>query len=82
MKSSVHILAVRVTRTSAHLSQEDGHDGWGRLVGSEAVVVAGGRDGDAEQVAMLIHHSEDGCYEEIEYDVLGWGGSWVEDLGA
>src|SRR5699024_10582695 len=53
------------------LSHEHGDDGGGRFVGAQAVVVASGGHGDAQQVLVLVHPLDDGGEKQQEAGVFG-----------
>ena len=52
------------------LAHEDGDDGRGCLVGAQTVIVAGGGDGGAQQVCVLIDCLDDSGQEDQELQVL------------
>ena len=57
------------------VAQVDRDDGRRGFVGAEAVIVAGGGDGDAEQAGVLIDGADDGADEGEELGVLMRGAS-------
>ena len=62
------------------LAHEDGDDGRGRLVGAQAVVVAGGGHRGAQQVGVFIHRLDDGRQEHQELQVLHGGVAGVQQV--
>ena len=52
------------------LAQEDGDDGRRRLIRAETVVVSGCRDGDSQEIRVLVHRRDDRDQEGQEAEVL------------
>ena len=62
------------------VAQEHGDDGRRGLVGAQAVVVARGGHGDAQQVLVLVDGLDDRAEEEQELRVLIRGGAGLEQV--
>ena len=62
------------------LAHKDGDDGRRGLVGAQTVVVAGGGDGGAQQVGVLIHRLDDSGQEHHELQVLHGGIARVQQV--
>ena len=62
------------------VAQEDGHDGRGRLVGAEAMVVAGRGHRHAQELLVVVHRLDDAGEEHEEAQVVHGALAGVEQV--
>ena len=62
------------------ISQKNGDNGGRRLVGAQAVVISGGRYGDAQQILIFIHSLHHGGQEEQKLHVFVWALAGIQQV--
>ena len=80
-----HVLAVGgdgVQDGGQIVAHEHRHDGRGRLVAAQAVLVARRGDAHAKQVLILVHRADDGGEEDEELQVIHGGVAGVQQVHA
>ena len=74
------VLLDRVEHRRKLVAEEDGHDGRRGFVRAETVVVARRRNGETEQILIIVHRLYDGYEEQQELSVLMGRFAWREKV--